>query len=146
MTLHKIIVILMFAVSLTGPAFAIVRPMPRPAFSYQADKFRKTELYFGTGKPDGTEVTEEEWQDFLLREVTPRFPNGFTVIPATGQYRTAAGRVVREHSRVIVILYPKRMKAPAGVKIEELRKAYCERFKQESVMRVDLRHSVEVDF
>ena len=146
MALHKIIVTFMFGVLLTVPAFATLSQMPERAFSYQADKFRKTELYFGIGKPDGTEVTEEEWQDFLLKEVTPRFPDGFTVIAATGQYRTAAGQVVREHSRVIVILYPKRMKAGAGVKIEELRKVYCERFKQESVIRVDLRHSVDVDF
>ena len=146
MHMHKIVPMFLLAVSLSVPASARMQQVSHPYVVDPADKFRKTELYFGTARPDGTVVTEEEWQEFLLKEVTPRFPNGFTVIAAAGQYRTSAGQIVREHSRVIIIFYPKRTKGAVGVKVEEIRKAYCDRFKQESVMRVDSRHSVEVDF
>ena len=146
MRMRKIVAAFLLAVSLSSPAFPYMRPMPRLLVVDLADKYRRTELYFGTARPDGTAMTEEEWQDFLLKEVTPRFPDGFTVVAATGQYCTSEGQIVRENSRLIIIFYPKRTKSVVGEKVEEIRKAYCDRFKQESVMRVDSRHSVEVDF
>jgi hypothetical protein len=35
--------------------------------------FLRTELYFGSNKPDGTVVTEAEFQRFLNDEITRRF-------------------------------------------------------------------------
>lgn len=144
--MRRITALLLIAFTLAPPAFSNVRLLPSQSPILQADKYRKTELYFGTGKPDGTEITDEEWQDFLLSEVTPRFPDGFTVVAATGQYRTSTGKIVREHSRMLIFLYPKRTKTEAGKKVEQIRKSYCDRFNQESVLRVDSRHSVDVDF
>ena len=46
----------------------------------------RTELFFGLLKPNGTEVNDAEFQQFLDREVTPRFPDGFTVISGQGQF------------------------------------------------------------
>ena len=146
MHLSKFAALLLISLSLVNPAFSTDRQFSLRPTVEQADKFRRTELYFGTGKPDGTEVTEEEWQEFLLNEVTPRFPDGFTVVSAMGQYRDSTGKVVREHSRMLIILFPKRARSAVDSKVEEIRKAYCDRFKQESVMRVDSRHTVDVDF
>ena len=50
----------------------------------------RTTLYFGLSRPNGS-VSELEWQIFLRDEVTKRFPEGFTVWEAQGQWRTPAG-------------------------------------------------------
>src|SRR5262245_39608610 len=59
------------------------------------DKFYRTELYFGMNKPGGGEVTDEEWSNFLSEEVTPKFPDGFTVVEGYGQWRDKEGKIVR---------------------------------------------------
>jgi hypothetical protein len=146
MQMRGITALLLIAITFAPAAFPNVRQLSPHGSVEQVEKYRKTELYFGTGKPDGTEITDEEWQDFVSNEVTPRFPDGFTVVAATGQYRTSRGEIVREHSRMLIILYPKRRKTEVGEKVEQIRKAYCHRFNQESVMRVDSRQSVDVDF
>ena len=52
-----------------------------------AEAFSRTELFFGTAKPDGTAVTEAEWTAFLADEITPRFPDGLTVLSGMGQWQ-----------------------------------------------------------
>ena len=111
-----------------------------------AEKYMRTELYFGFGKKDGTEVTDAEWETFLAAAVTPRFPKGFTAVQAIGQYRDSSGKVIRERSRMLILLYPKKSRRVAEPKIEAIRQSYTVMFGQESVLRVDLRHSVKVDF
>ena len=49
--------------------------------------FARTELFFGRAKPDGSMVTDEEFHSFLDEIITPRFPNGLTALPGTGQFR-----------------------------------------------------------
>jgi hypothetical protein len=111
-----------------------------------AEKFFRTELYFGFGKKDGTEVTADEWSKFLADVVTPRFPDGLTVVEAIGQFRGSSGAIVREHSRMLILLYKKRNRETAGKKIDEIRAAYCKQFAQESVLRIDFQKSVDVSF
>jgi adenylate kinase family enzyme len=60
----------------------------------------RTELFFGLRKPNGTEVNNAEFQRFLNREVTPRFPDGFTVIPGQGQFKDARGAILQERSKL----------------------------------------------
>ena len=95
----------------------------------------RTELYFGMKRLDGSSVTDSQWQDYVRREVTPRFPKGFTVVPADGQYMDQSGNLTVEHSRVLVILHIG--DADARHKLSEIAAAYCKQFDQESVMRVD---------
>jgi hypothetical protein len=61
-------------------------------------------LYFGTARPQGV-VSAAEWSDFLRDEVTPRFPSGFSVWDAAGQWRSAAGTIDREASHVISVVH-----------------------------------------
>lgn len=100
-----------------------------------ASTLARLELLFGTGKKDGSEVTEAEWQDFLATVITPRFPDGLTVLSGYGQWHTDEGKPDRENLRVIVIWYERSRQGEE--KIEAIRNAYRERFEQESVMRVD---------
>lgn len=111
-----------------------------------ADKFHRTELYFGMNKKDGGTVSDAEWDDFLETQVTTRFPDGFTVLEGYGQYKDSTGKIVREASRVLVLFYPKKQRETVNPKIEELRAAYKNKFNQESVLRLDFRQSVAVSF
>lgn len=111
-----------------------------------AEKFYRTELYFGTGKPDGTAVTDEEWSGFLAEEITPRFPEGFTVLEAYGQFKDSGGNIVKEKSRCVILLYAKKNRAVNSVRVEQIRTAYKRQFQQESVLRLDFRQAVGVSF
>lgn len=111
-----------------------------------SEKYIRTELYFGLSKSDGTEVTSEEWKRFVDEEVTPRFPDGLTVVDAAGQFRMSSGEIAHEKSRMLILLYKKKDRQNSGAGIEAIRKAYCKKFDQESVMRVDLKQPVEVSF
>lgn len=95
----------------------------------------RTELFFGLRKPNGTEVNNAEFQGFLDREVTPRFPDGFTVISGRGQFKDARGAILQERSKLLVLLYPSA--ANRSQQIEQIRKAYITAFQQQSVLRAD---------
>jgi hypothetical protein len=127
------------------PARPAVRPPNSSALLF-SEKYFRSELYFGFAKKDGTEVSDTEWDSFLANEVSPRFPGGFTVLFAIGQFRGDSGTIVREKSRVLVLFYPKKERSLSNIKIDAIRKAYIQLFDQESVLRVDLRESVRVSF
>ena len=63
----------------------------------------KTELYFGLLKPDGTSVSGEEWQAFVDKSVCPLF-EGFTVVDAVGQCKNADGKIVKEATKMLIIV------------------------------------------
>ena len=100
------------------------------------ETWRRTELYFGTGKPDGSAVTTQEFEDFVDEIVTPRFPDGLTLLTGDGQWRDSTGVIVEEESNVLILLYPLDDKE-ANSEIEQIREAYKDAFQQESVLRVD---------
>ncbi len=121
-------------------------PAPARSAVVNAKKFLRTELYFGRSKPDGTIVSDEDWNKFLVEIVTPRFPNGFTVLKASGQYRDKSGKIIREPSEVLIFLYDRNSRISSRRKIEEIRSAYMKQFSQESVLRMDMPKSVSVYF
>lgn len=90
-------------------------------------------LYFGSNKPGGM-VTSAEWAAFMSQLVTPAFPEGLTAWPASGQWRTADGTIVREPSRVLQIMHePTDEKEQAIIRIMD---RYKKDFQQEAVMRI----------
>ena len=110
---------------------------PFPAVAGEAASIETT-LYFGLDLPDGERVSEENWADFLAGVVTPRFPDGFTVIDAYGQWRdpsVADAPIVRETTKIIVIVHP--ATAEAGGRVSEIKSLYMERFRQKSVFHTD---------
>jgi hypothetical protein len=90
-------------------------------------------LYFGGAYPDGV-VTSAQWKDFVDSVVTPRFPEGLTVVEAAGQYRTAAGIIQHEPSWVLQLVHAEDAATEAAIR--EIRTAYRTQFKQEAVLRV----------
>jgi len=90
-------------------------------------------LYFGvpTAQGDGGHDT---WGAFVDEVITPRFPDGMTMWPASGQWKPAHGATVRESSMVLnVVHWPDAKSEAAIVAVVDL---YKKRFHRESVLRV----------
>jgi hypothetical protein len=81
-------------------------------------------------------VTDDEFRAFLDEIITPRFPNGLTVLSGSGQFRGSSGIIMREGAIYVILLYPAGPKQNR-VYIEEIRESYKKTFAQESVLRVD---------
>ena len=98
------------------------------------ERMVKTELFFGDAKFNGGTVSAKEWQSFVDKEITPRFPDGLTLLDGTGQWRTKTGTFIREHTRVLVIVHkPNR---EDGLRIAAIRARYRQLFGQELVLEV----------
>jgi hypothetical protein len=112
----------------------------------ETDPFIRSELFFGSERPNKPEVSDVEFKQFLDQEVTPRFPDGLTVLKGFGQFREADDTIVQESSFVLVLLYPRDALRDSSDKIEQIRTLYKQRFEQESVLRVDDPRAVRVSF
>ncbi len=99
--------------------------------------YAATQLFFGKSIPGGGTVSDASFAQFLDHEVTPRFPAGFTVVPAMGQYRETNGVIDHEASDMLILIYPRDTASDAGKKIDEIRTVYDKTFHQESVLRED---------
>lgn len=80
-------------------------------------------------------MTERMFKRFLANEVTPRFPDGLSVIDVAGQFRDDRGRIIREPSKLLVLLVPDR--GAAAGKIAAVIDRYKHRFSQQSVLRTE---------
>jgi hypothetical protein len=108
-----------------------------PGLPAGCQPYERTELFFGTTRPGKPPVSEPEFSAFLDSEITPRFPDGLTLMSGYGQYRGSDGKLTRERSMQVILLYPKPSAADSGTKIEEIRRLYERKFNQESVLRAD---------
>jgi hypothetical protein len=125
------------AAAVLTAAFDVARaaePLKRP--KTVAELWVRTELYFGTSRAAVGPVTELEFNDFIEREVTPRFPDGLTLLTGYGQFKNSNGELVRERSYLVILFYP-RQTQDANKYIQEVRDIYKRWFDQESVLRVD---------
>jgi hypothetical protein len=103
-----------------------------PACPAGQDYVRTAQLFFGRNDGEQPRVTEADFRRFVDEELTPRFPDGLTVLDGGGQWRGDANRLIREASKVVLIVLPKNR--DAGARVEAVRAAYKSRFHQESVM------------
>ena len=79
-------------------------------------------------------MTDAEWETFLEDTVTPSFPDGLTVLDAAGQWRGSDGVILKEQSKVLMVLAPPEGEEPTRL-IDEISGEYKKRFEQESVQR-----------
>jgi hypothetical protein len=86
------------------------------------------EVYFGGS------VGQNEWNEFLDTEVTSRFPRGFTVVDAHGQWQESNGQISKEGTRILILIVPNNVTAAAY--IGAVTTAYNDRFDQESSLLV----------
>src|SRR5262245_8124000 len=108
------------------------------AMRFGDERFARTELYFGTARTDGSPpVTEQQFQTFLDKHITPAFPDGLTLLKGLGQFRGADGVTIEEDSFLVILLYPVEARQESNQKIEQIRRDYKGEFGQESVLRSD---------
>jgi hypothetical protein len=96
-----------------------------------------TRLYFGLGPADHPEqgVSEADWHAFLDREVTPRFPEGLSVVDVYGQWQDKNRKTPeRIRSKMLIIDYPDTPENRA--RIDAIRAAWKQKTGDQSVMRV----------
>ncbi len=90
------------------------------------------QLFYGRAHKDGSQINAAEWADYVAKDVTPRFPDGLTVIDASGQWKhPKTGRVMREKSTIIEIVTSG--SPETWSRMQELRDIYKKRFQQEMV-------------
>lgn len=90
----------------------------------------RAELFFGRMIGHRIGVTERQWQRFVDRELTPRFPDGLTIADGKGQWR-AGKAILREPSKIVIVVTTDDAKARDH--IAAATQAYIELFKQKSV-------------
>lgn len=117
---------ILFAVALTGCS-----SFSEPRCSAGLKPVTEARLFFGRAIPGGGSVSDAEWQRFVDEEVTPRFPDGLSVIDGSGQWRDGTG-IVREPSKVLIVVLTGH--GDEQTRLEAVRGAYRERFHQESVL------------
>jgi hypothetical protein len=111
----------------------------------EAAHWLRSELYFGLGPADNPEggIDETQWRAFLDREVTPRFPDGLTVLDAYGQWRSRGKETPgRLRSKVLVILHADTPENRAS--IDAIRSAWKGNTRHQSVLLAT--EQVEVSF
>lgn len=119
------------APSTPPPAAAMHGDAKRPA---KATRWQRAELYFGLGRIGGADAADyaQRWQAFLDEEVTPRFPDGFSVLDAHGQWKKReTGSIERLNSKLVVILF---QGARHRRDLDALRTAWKQRTGDESVL------------
>lgn len=99
-----------------------------------SESWAEYQVFMGRSNQSGEVVDDAAWDAFLGDTVTPRFPDGLTVLDARGQWRDSGGTIHKERSKVLIIL------APPGDEgmglIDEISDEYKSRFGQESVLQV----------
>ena len=127
------IAILVF-LALAGMMVAACTVSTAPACPEGADRWVKYQLFMGRSNQTGEVVDDAAWATFLGDTVTPRFPDGLTVLDARGQWRDPAGEIKKERTKVLVILAPP---GEDGLRlIGEISAEYKRRFDQQSVLQV----------
>ena len=98
------------------------------------ERFAEYRLFFGRGR-DGVEVvTDAAWRAFVAEEITPRFPDGLTVVDAAGQWRDPSGKIERERAKMLIVLAAPGEKGMRST--GEIAEAYKRTFSQSAVLRV----------
>lgn len=123
--LRRIVVVFLLSFVLILPAFAGAGAI-------------QTTLYFGLSMPEGGAVSETQWQGFLADTVTPRFPDGLTVVSATGQWRdpkAEPGKTFSEQTKIVILVRADTSVAARAV--AEIKAVYLKRFHQISVLQTD---------
>jgi hypothetical protein len=95
----------------------------------------ETMLYMGMLRPGGS-ISRYEFQQFVEKEVAPRWKEGFTILNGQGMWLSEQRNITeREPTHVLVRLHDGG--ADASTQVEEIRAAYIKAFEQDAVLRTD---------
>ena len=131
--MRKAVASLILTMPLLGGCIVPVSVTPNLCREIGAHDGLQIRLAFGLTRPDGSVIERQDWQQFVDSEITPRFPAGFTVIDAQGQWYDAAGhKVIQEGSRIVWIVAPSTNRS-LQAHLRAIRQIYQKRFKQQAV-------------
>jgi hypothetical protein len=116
---------LIFLLGLAGCA-----SQPKLACPAGQAELRTAQLFLGAKAP--AKLNDRDLSRFVDQEVTPRFPDGVTVVDGGGQWKGDANRMIRDAAKVVLIVLP--AKGDPHGQVEAVRAAYHQRFKQDSVV------------
>ena len=105
---------------------------PTPQSTWQ-----RTDLYLGLTRRDSSLISDTDFQKFTDTQITPLFPDGFTLTPAAGQYLDSHNSVHKEPTRILTLLYETKDRDTTNKKLQKLITTYCQQFDQESILRED---------
>ena len=131
-----LVALLLLAALDAGCAETESRAFPGHA-QLRGDAYVQTILIFGLSRPDGSVITQDEWQAFLDAHIVPRFGDGLTIIDTDGHWMMQSGELIKEDSRTILLLYDAASAQQADADIESIKTEYKELFDQEAVLRID---------
>jgi hypothetical protein len=119
---------------LAGAYLAGCATGPRPLCPIGQTPLRTAQLYLGrqiAGEPTPSDAAVTK---FLAEEVSPRFPDGLTVIRGGETWRGADDKLVRQSAKVVLIVLPR--SEDAEQRIQLVRTAYKTRFRQDAIVRI----------
>lgn len=109
--------------------------------SCSTSRMVETDLYFAQMRPDGSMITEVEWNNFRENQIAKVFTHGCTVIKASGNWLDpVTHKLITEPSHVVICYYKK--SSQMSQQIDSLRYWYKNMFQQQSVLRVDKKAKV----
>lgn len=118
--------------SLAAIILAGCASLPPQTYRPGQEAMLTAEMLFGRKIGERLGVSETAFRRFIDEEVTPRFPDGLTVLNASGQYRdTASGALIREPSKLLLIALKDEPEGRA--RLAAVAQAYKTRFQQQSV-------------
>jgi hypothetical protein len=117
---------------LVGCATTVAQPLPTCPAGQEAR--RTAQLFFGRNLDDKPSVSEADFRKFIDDEVTPKFPDGLTVLDGGGQWRGDENKLIREASKVVLIVLPNGRDGSS--RLNAVRNAYKLRFHQDSVLLI----------
>ena len=101
-------------------------------FQCPGEQRQIAELWFGRKIGDRIVVTEAKWARFVDHEITPRFPDGLSVVDARGQWLDSVrNTIVREPSKLVTIVLPG--KSGDNERLQAIIDAYKRQFREQSV-------------
>jgi hypothetical protein len=95
-------------------------------------QWTRAELFFGQSMPEGKSLSPAEWQHFVDEQLTPVFSEGLTIVEASGQYKSRAGAIAKEPSKLVIVVYKSAAEKESAIR--KLIDEYKRQFRQESVL------------
>lgn len=108
--------------------------LAEPACPAGQERLRTAQLFFGRNVGAQPAISDATFTRFVDEEITPRFPDGLTIMDGGGQWRGSENQLIRESAKVVLIVLPKERDAPR--RLDAVRGAYKKRFQQESVLLI----------
>ena len=90
------------------------------------------QMFFGRSVTGREPVTDAEWAAFAQGVITPRLPDGFTVLDGSGQWlNPKTGTIGRETTKILLVALPGKPGDSAA--LHDIGEAWKQQFHQQSV-------------